>query len=228
MEVDDISGGDEGPELVHCRMERVVESLEQHGGHLAVIAWVNWRESQPQWLWRDGFSKRTCLTARMVRMAYSKCKLLGKGIKTASIFGSSRISVYSETGLSSKPLSLTHPRRMCERRGCSAFRECRSTGMISSRNRLHDNLGMWEGWCDQGERSIRNQVQRGDHFGAYGTHAIWAAPRMPKRIASFFFSTFGGPNAVKTRIIIAAIVFNFPCLEFPRDKQYNLIPKWEW
>ena len=32
VDVDDISGGDEGPELVHCRMEPVVEGFEQYGG----------------------------------------------------------------------------------------------------------------------------------------------------------------------------------------------------
>lgn len=41
----------------------------------------------------DGFSSKACLPARIERTAHSKCKLFGSGIKTASIFGSSRISI---------------------------------------------------------------------------------------------------------------------------------------
>jgi hypothetical protein len=40
----------------------------------------------------DGFSTKTCFPARMARTAHSKCRLLGSGMKMASMFGSSRIS----------------------------------------------------------------------------------------------------------------------------------------
>ena len=57
-------------------------------------------------------------------------------------------------------------------------------------------------------------------------HAIWAAPRMPKRIASSFFSTFGGTNAVNNRITMAAILFAFLFgWKLREANNMNLIPR---
>ena len=168
----------------------------------------------------DGFSRRTCLPARMARTAHSKCSALGSGTRTQSMFGSSRIARIAQTVSErwSRTIQVvmersepkTHPGRNLWSPECRAslrsFRPCHDLEQPQPVQLLRD--ATWRELsrsCHCWLSALENRTTQAAYIavfsGLQGTYAELAAPKMPNLRESLRFSTSGGLNARQTRKI---------------------------